>query len=144
MLCLGRWYSQKAVRFLNKVLKPSIKDVYHNPWKAMKIFTQNGLCSNRENLCSCIWTYFLRWRLCGCFWKYFMFFKERVTASEKISRKCALENYAHLRNVLKWKQLKRKMFMYFWLNYCDENYVERIPTAAKNINHLFHLASEIM
>ena len=37
------------------------------------------------------------------------------------------------------------MFMYFWLNYCDENhYVERIPIAVKNINHLFHMASEIM
>ena len=36
------------------------------------------------------------------------------------------------------------MFMYFWLNYCDENHVQRIPIAAKNINHLFHLASEIM
>ena len=35
--------------------------------------------------------------------------------------------------------------MYFWLNYCDENhYVERIPIAVKNINHLFHVASEIM
>ena len=36
------------------------------------------------------------------------------------------------------------MFMYFWLNYCDENHVERIPIAVKNINHLFHLASEII
>ena len=26
--------------------------------------------------------------------------------------------------------------MYFWLNYCDENHVERIPIAVKNINHL--------
>ena len=35
--------------------------------------------------------------------------------------------------------------MYFWLNYCDENYhVQRIPIAVKNINHLFHLASEII
>ena len=32
--------------------------------------------------------------------------------------------------------------MYFWLNYCDENYVERILIAVKNIDHLFHLASE--
>ena len=36
------------------------------------------------------------------------------------------------------------MFMYFWLNYCDESYVETILIAAKNINHLFHLASEII
>ena len=36
------------------------------------------------------------------------------------------------------------MFMNFWLNYCDENHVERIPIPVKNINHLFHLASEIM
>ena len=34
--------------------------------------------------------------------------------------------------------------MYFWLNYCDENHVEKIPIAVKNINHLFHLASEIL
>ena len=35
--------------------------------------------------------------------------------------------------------------MYFWFNYCDENHhVERIPIAEKNINDLFHLASEIM
>ena len=36
------------------------------------------------------------------------------------------------------------MFINFWLNYCDENHVERIPIPVKNINHLFHLASEIM
>ena len=35
------------------------------------------------------------------------------------------------------------MFKYFWLNYCDENHVERIPSDVKNINYLFHLASEI-
>ena len=34
--------------------------------------------------------------------------------------------------------------MYFWLNYCDENQISRIPIAVKNIDHLFHLASEIM
>ena len=33
-------------------------------------------------------------------------------------------------------------FMYFWLNYCDENHIERIPVAVKNIDHLFNLASE--
>ena len=43
------------------------------------------------------------------------------------------------------KELKIKtMFMYFWSNYCDENHVKRIPISAKNINHLFHLASEII
>ena len=36
------------------------------------------------------------------------------------------------------------MFMYFWLNYCDENYIERIPVAVKNIHHLFNLAREII
>ena len=34
--------------------------------------------------------------------------------------------------------------MYFWLNYCDENRIERIPVAVKNIDHLFNLASEII
>ena len=37
------------------------------------------------------------------------------------------------------------IFMYFWLNYCDENHhIERIPIAMENIDHLFHLASEII
>ena len=37
------------------------------------------------------------------------------------------------------------MFMYFWLNYCDENHqIERIPIAVENIGHLFHLANEII
>ena len=35
-------------------------------------------------------------------------------------------------------------FMYFWLNYCDKNHIERIPVAVENINHLFRLASEII
>ena len=34
--------------------------------------------------------------------------------------------------------------MYFWLNYGDENHIERIPVAVKNIYHLFNLASEII
>ena len=36
------------------------------------------------------------------------------------------------------------MFMYFCLNHCDENHVERISIAVKNMNHLFHLTSEII
>ena len=36
-------------------------------------------------------------------------------------------------------------FVYFWLNYCDENHhIERIPVAVKDIDHLFNLASEII
>ena len=36
-------------------------------------------------------------------------------------------------------------FVYFWLNYCDENHhIERIPFAVKDIDHLFNLASEII
>ena len=38
---------------------------------------------------------------------------------------------------------KAVVFMYFWLNYCDEN-IERIPVAVKNIDHLFNMASEII
>ena len=35
-------------------------------------------------------------------------------------------------------------FMYFSLNYCDENhYIERIPVAVKDIDHLFNMVSEI-
>ena len=37
------------------------------------------------------------------------------------------------------------MFMYFWLNYCDENrHIERIPTVLKIIDQLFYLVSEII
>ena len=36
------------------------------------------------------------------------------------------------------------MYMYFWLNYCDENHIERIPIPVKNIGHIFHVASEII
>ena len=39
---------------------------------------------------------------------------------------------------------KSVTFMYFWLNYCDKNHIERIPIAVKDIDHLFRLASEII
>ena len=35
-------------------------------------------------------------------------------------------------------------FMYFWLNYCDKNHIERIAVAVKDICHLFNLASGII
>ena len=35
-------------------------------------------------------------------------------------------------------------FMYFLLNYCDKNHIERISVGVKNIDHLFSLASEII
>ena len=38
---------------------------------------------------------------------------------------------------------KPVVFMYFWLNYCNEN-IERTPVAVKNIDHLFNMASEII
>ena len=34
--------------------------------------------------------------------------------------------------------------MYFWLNYCHKNHIERIPVAVKNTDHLFSLANEII
>ena len=34
--------------------------------------------------------------------------------------------------------------MNFWLNYCDENHHIEIPIAVKNIDHLFHLAGEMI
>ena len=40
---------------------------------------------------------------------------------------------------------KSVTFMYFWLNYCNENnHIEKIPVAVKNIDHLFDLASEMI
>ena len=35
-------------------------------------------------------------------------------------------------------------FMYFWLNYYDDNHIERIPVALKNVDHLFNMVSEII
>ena len=35
-------------------------------------------------------------------------------------------------------------FMYFWLNYCDKNHIERIPIAVENIHHLFNMTSDII
>ena len=40
--------------------------------------------------------------------------------------------------------LQPATFMYFRLNYCDKNHIERIPIAVKNIGHLFSLASQII
>ena len=34
--------------------------------------------------------------------------------------------------------------MYFWLNYCDQNHIERIPIAVKDIYQFFNQASEII
>ena len=39
---------------------------------------------------------------------------------------------------------KHVLFMYFWLNYCDKNRIERIPVAVKDIDHLFNMAGEII
>ena len=42
-----------------------------------------------------------------------------------------------------YSSLQPATFMYFWLNYCDENHhIERIPVAVKDIDHLFCLARE--
>ena len=38
---------------------------------------------------------------------------------------------------------KPVVFMYLWLNYCDENHIKRIPVAVKNIDHLFYMSSTI-
>ena len=34
--------------------------------------------------------------------------------------------------------------MHFWLNYCGENRIERIPVAVKDIDHLFSLTGKII
>ena len=35
-------------------------------------------------------------------------------------------------------------FMYFCLNYCNENHVEKIPIAVKDIDHFFRMVTEII
>ena len=62
---------------------------------------------------------------------------------------CPLKKYLEVKKQLKIKMmeadsLQPTTFMYFWLNYCEENHVERIPVAVKNIDHHFHLVSQIM
>ena len=45
----------------------------------------------------------------------------------------------------RYSSLHPTTFMYFSLNYCDENHhIEKILTAVKNIGHLFYLASQII
>ena len=39
---------------------------------------------------------------------------------------------------------KHVTFMYFWMNYCNENHIERIPVAVKNMHHVFRAATEII
>ena len=43
-----------------------------------------------------------------------------------------------------YSSLQHAAFMYFWLNHCDKNRIEKIPVAVKEISHLFHQASEII
>ena len=43
-----------------------------------------------------------------------------------------------------YSSLQPATFMFFWLNHCDENHIERIPVAVKDIDHLFNLPSEII
>ena len=55
-----------------------------------------------------------------------------------------LDKWIHLfKRFWHWMCAIPVTYMYFWLNYCDENHIERIPIAVKDIDHLF-LASEII
>ena len=106
-------------------------------------------------MCDCFWKKMCSWYfyVCGCFFSHSIYIEERAAAFEKIlttasKRKmcsCFLE-LSPLKKIF-WseKQIKLKMmFMYFWLNYCDGNHIERISIAVKNIGHLFHPASQII
>ena len=37
-----------------------------------------------------------------------------------------------------------RLHLYFWLNYCEKNHIERILVAVKNMDHLFLMVSEII
>ena len=81
---LGKCKSITALDSWAKFFNHPMKDVSHNHWKAMKIFTQSVLCSDRENLCSCFWTdFFLFKKNMWLLLTIFHVFKERATASEK-------------------------------------------------------------
>ena len=43
-----------------------------------------------------------------------------------------------------YSSLQPTTLMYFWLNYCDENHIERIPIPVQNKGYLFRLASQII
>ena len=52
-----------------------------------------------------------------------------------------------VKNRLKLKTMetysqKPVTFMYFWMNYCDGNHIERTSIVMKNINLLFHLSND--
>ena len=77
-----------------------------------------------------------------------------TTASERKNVQLLLRNYVNLKNILKRKQIKIKMmkryssprkpitFMYFWLNYCNGNHIERIPIAVTFLP--FYVLNEII
>ena len=75
--------------------------------------------------------------MCDCFWKENMssYFWTYFYVEESVRLILRIMSTSEM--FWSEKQFKIKMmFMYFWLNYCDENHVERIPIAVKNINHL--------
>ena len=57
---------------------------------------------------------------------------------------CFLELRKLSEKQIKIKTMELATFMYFQLNYCDENHIEKIPIPVKDIGHIFYLASEII
>ena len=43
-----------------------------------------------------------------------------------------------------YSSLQPTTLMYFWLNYCDENHIERIPIPVQNKGYLFGLVSQVI
>ena len=71
----GRW-----------IFKATIKDLFYNHWKVMKIFTQSVLfCAETVKiLCSCFWIQLLLFKECvAAARRLSMFLKERAAASER-------------------------------------------------------------
>ena len=77
-----------------------------------------------------------------------------MTASKGKFAAASSWSCVHLRSIVKKIQIKTMgtysllqkpiAFMYFWLDYFDENHIEKIPVAVKNIDHHLNLASEII
>ena len=65
----------------------------------------------------------------------------RIMSTQEIFRS---EKQIKIKTMEAYSFIQPATFIYFWLKYCDENHIERIPIAVENIDHLFHLACEII
>ena len=122
---MRRWYSYKAVRFLNNIFLTIHQRCFQNHWRVMKIFPQSVyiLCSKREKFVQLLLNiFFIFKQMCGCFWEYFVFLRN-VQLLLKDIKKCG------------WLLLKKKNCAAAFEGYCL--CLGKCVAAPENISCLF-------